>query len=89
MRETERGNDESDDHARVNIELDLLLATVRVAGGGSKRLDDEEKEGRDEFQSNQIEEGKSIPPIILVLVSGWILQPHHKRYDPISRDDCG
>lgn len=84
MQESKRRDDESDDHARVNIKLYFLLAAAGVARGVGKGLNDEEKEGRDELEADQVEEGKSIPPILLIFISWGVLQPHHKRYDPIS-----
>lgn len=87
MREAKRGDDESDDHARVDIELHLLLAAAGVARGACKGLNDEEKERRDELKAEQVEEGKSIPPVLLIFVSWWILQPHHQRNDAICCDN--
>lgn len=82
------GDEEGDHDSGVDVELNLVEAVVAVAGGAIERLQDEEKEGRDQLYPQKVEKSQSAPPLLLLLISGRVLQVHHQRYQPIGCQDC-
>jgi hypothetical protein len=72
---------ETDNSPRVDVEVDLVLTAVSVAGSSSERLNNEKEKERHQLNSSHVENQYRVPALPLNLLGRRVLQIHHRIYE--------